>query len=1004
MNSPRVPGGALMPGHKGAIGIMNNQRNKFHSLNTANKTTSESSVRNNAANRLPPLECPRNVNASSGKLETADGLYQSGLLALNAKDEARALEFFQKAAEQDHIDATYQYAHLLAKDPTHIMSSARIMRKAAQQKHKDAMYEYGQIVESGKAGAYDRDEVLKYYRLAAQKGSGQAMYAAGMLQLKMGRISDETFSLFQSAAKRNIPGALLEVARCYQNGTGVQQNVQEAVKIYRQLAEQNDSEGILELAKCMKNGICMEKDVNGSISLLNRAMALGNPNAKLYYARLLDNGDGVQSDAATAQQIYLELAQNGNPLAQYNLGSFFQHKKNYEEAIKYYSMAIAQNHVLSMFALGSLQLSSQDPQMRKEGEKNLKKAADAGEPRAQYNYALQLDKSSKDKTLAYKYYKMASDQGIPNAMCNYASVIFKTDPKGAQDLFKQAADKGHAISQYRYSMILKQQNDPDYLRYLQSAAENKYPKALYSYGVELGEPGVKLIKESADKGYVKAQLHYSQMNKETDPDLSERYLNMALKSTDPMHLLKSGTTKDDPELAKLAFQLIKDDNQAKMIYGKFLLPIDSATAIRLLSESAKSGNAEAKYIYGTVLEKGEYTKQNLLEAKKNYQEAIRLDHSMAMCRYGKLMKVEDPPTSRELFLKASSLGNLFGHYLFGRMLEIGGKIKECMEYYKKAADEGNIAKAQFRYARVIDLFLKDDYNITEAVEYYQRAANQKYPKAQNNLARCYESGLGVPVDKEKAAMLYIEAAEAGNEIAKHNHARILEFGIGVPQNENAAAMIYKKLAEKPDGGLAQYHYARMLHNGIGVDEDYYEAKRLYLMAIENNIMEAKQNYGVLLVTKFQQWNNAARYFEMAVSGNQGLPSAKYNYGMILSQGMGVPQDNDLAEVYFYESAVAGFIPGMYSYAQLLSSKSGEENRGKMIEWYERVANASDPKNQFLKTIRNAQYELATFYKDGIGCEKNEVLYKKYIKMAADNQHPDAEYLVNPPSFELKLDL
>ena len=54
---------------------------------------------------------------------------------------------------------------------------------------------------------------------------------------------------------------------------------------------------------------------------------------------------------------------------------------------------------------------------------------------------------------------------------------------------------------------------------------------------------------------------------------------------------------------------------------------------------------------------------------------------------------------------------------------------------------------------------------TEAIRWYKTAAEQKSPRAQHNLAWCYENGKGVAKDLAKALELYQAAAEQGYQEA-----------------------------------------------------------------------------------------------------------------------------------------------------------------------------------------------------------------------------------------------
>ena len=57
-------------------------------------------------------------------------------------------------------------------------------------------------------------------------------------------------------------------------------------------------------------------------------------------------------------------------------------------------------------------------------------------------------------------------------------------------------------------------------------------------------------------------------------------------------------------------------------------------------------------------------------------------------------------------------------------------------------------------------------DINEAVEWWQKAAEQGLAEAQFNLGNCYYWGEGVAKDNEKALKWYQKAAAQGNEDAK----------------------------------------------------------------------------------------------------------------------------------------------------------------------------------------------------------------------------------------------
>lgn len=112
-----------------------------------------------------------------------------------------------------------------------------------------------------------------------------------------------------------------------------------------------------------------------------------------------------------------------------------------------------------------------------------------------------------------------------------------------------------------------------------------------------------------------------------------------------------------------------------------------------------------------------------------------------------------------------------------------------------------------------------------AAEWYQKAADQNYAPAINNLARLYADGRGVKADPAKAIELWSRAAEAGNVTARFNLGVQYANGSGVKKDPVKAAEYLRQAAE---GGLAeaQFALAGFYREGIGVKQDP-EAARLW---------------------------------------------------------------------------------------------------------------------------------------------------------------------------------
>lgn len=936
---------------------------------------------------------------------TPEENYNIGMKLLSG-DPAKALEFFRAAAENQHLDSMYQYAYLLAQDHSSKCTALRIMKTSAQLGQKDAISMYGKMVEKGIGCTANREEAYVIYQKGIKNGDGRSMYYCAMLLKEARRDPKQMYCLFKEAADLNIPGAFNELAICLRDGIGVEKNPVCAASMFKQLADSDDQSGMYQYAVCLKNGIGVQKNVAMFRQIIEKGLSSNSVEFRLLYARCIEIGDGYDKDLKKAEMIYKELADNGNPFAQNDYASFLQKQNNYNEALKYYQMAAAQHHPTAPCSLARLQI--QIPSLRTEGMKNLKKIADSGNGIAQFSYAVCLkEEKGSDPNEVIKYFKLASDSGMSNATYNYALELMKSGSREESiALLKSAADKGNMKSMYSYAQAIKKENIEEATQYFEMAANHgssrsKYELAMIKFELKDQDMGMQLLKEAADSGCQKAKAKYDKKTSsipgmgpnEKNPDKAYEYIRhipdlpTALSFFDKYHDPKSQIS-----CLRRAQILLKDPTDEKTI----------KTAVSTISELAKGGLTEAKYVYATILEEGKLVKKNMLEARKYYQEASKAQYPLAMSAYGRILKVEDQALACRLFKEAADKNLPIAQYQYARILEIGGAEEEALRYYKMASDNG-IAKAQFRYGRMHEICSKIKRSYEIAVQYYKLAARRKYPKAMNNYGHMLEQGLGVEKNTKLASFYYKKASELGNTFATHNYARVLEHGIGVEKNELAAAQIYKKLAEDENNGLAQYNYGRMCHNGIGVREDLEAAQKYYLMAIDNNIAEAKQNYGVLLFTKFHKWNEAARFFEMAVSGNGGQPSAKYNYAQLLIQGMGTPENPKLAEQLLKEAATS-FLPAMVSYAQLLAEKENDSDLKEAAIYFKKAADMDDSERKFLKPQRDAQYRLALMYRDGNGVEKNEELFNKYIVMAANNKHPDAEDIVYPPQCELKLTL
>jgi TPR repeat protein len=135
-------------------------------------------------------------------------------------------------------------------------------------------------------------------------------------------------------------------------------------------------------------------------------------------------------------------------------------------------------------------------------------------------------------------------------------------------------------------------------------------------------------------------------------------------------------------------------------------------------------------------------------------------------------------------------------------------------------------------------------DLTKAVHWYESAAAQGLPAAQNNLALMYAQGRGVSGDLGRAIQLWRAAAERSYPWAQYNLGLAYFRGQGVAIDQSEAAVWFRRAA---DGGLAeaQFIMGQLKREGLGLEKDEGEALAWYHRAAEQGHLRARKQANVL---------------------------------------------------------------------------------------------------------------------------------------------------------------
>lgn len=155
--------------------------------------------------------------------------------------------------------------------------------------------------------------------------------------------------------------AMKKLAYKYENGDGIEKNLEKAYKIYSELANNyNDFESKLNIA-CMYyfGNDYIKQNFNMAFEKFNEIKSQDIDGDILYYlGYMYENGYGTEKNEELAFEYYKKSAEKGFTFAEYALGQAFLQgigvKANDAEAIYWLSKAVEKGDYMSQYVLGSL--------------------------------------------------------------------------------------------------------------------------------------------------------------------------------------------------------------------------------------------------------------------------------------------------------------------------------------------------------------------------------------------------------------------------------------------------------------------------------------------------------------------------------------------------------------------------------------------------------------------------------------------------------------------------
>lgn len=227
--------------------------------------------------------------------------------------------------------------------------------------------------------------------------------------------------LRKSATKGNV-NAQQKLAKCYEDGRGLPQNREEAMKWYLKAADNGDSNALQNYLKLKYYSKTYQEVVKYRLSLLSFADS-GNQNSQFLLGEWFYHHDNQPSYKSEAFVWYTRAAKNGHGEAMYKLGEYYENRlSSNSEAIKWYEKAAKNGNKSSCLKLAESYLYGKLTKKNiNEAIKWYRLSGDVinGTDLCNIGYAYDVgDSVPMDKSKAVKYYREAANKGDMVAQYN----------------------------------------------------------------------------------------------------------------------------------------------------------------------------------------------------------------------------------------------------------------------------------------------------------------------------------------------------------------------------------------------------------------------------------------------------------------------------------------------------------------------------------------------------------------------------------------------------------
>lgn len=336
------------------------------------------------------------------------------------EDRAGFIVLVRKARQGD-TESQWQVGQIYARlgEPARALP---MLQAAAVADHPRAAALLASLYEEGRGTAKSREEAMRWYRLAADRGEAQAMVALGrlLLQDRGPEARESAWRWLRQSARLDDRDGQYHLGWLLAQPGPAHDDAQ-AYQLFVKSAAQGHVGAQVAAAIHLLDGRGVAKDKKAAADWLLRAAKAQDPVAHYHLARLREGA--TEGDLDAVRNSYRIAATAGHREAQFALGAILAKSRveaEREESVAWFTKAHEAGHRAAANRLGELYRDGigVSPQLDK-AKGYFQRAAEKGDPNAMYNLAQMLNEGlggPRDTDRALKWYTRSAEQGHHEAM------------------------------------------------------------------------------------------------------------------------------------------------------------------------------------------------------------------------------------------------------------------------------------------------------------------------------------------------------------------------------------------------------------------------------------------------------------------------------------------------------------------------------------------------------------------------------------------------------------